>query len=130
MDPLIIATCVLAAMTAYVAKRKGRSVVAWLLLGFLLPVLALAAVALLPGQTQTTTAMVASERSAISRTLAFLGKILIGVLLGFMVVFAANGGAGGSSTMSAPAWLALVVYAAFFLRAVVRWARLAYRPGA
>lgn len=115
---------VMAALTAFIAKRKGRSVAGWFVLGFLFQILALPVVALLPSQKQPLDGAAVSD----SRALAFLGKVFGGAFLGFMVVFAANGGAGGSSKMSSAAWTALIIYLVLFIPAVVRWAKQAFKP--
>jgi len=118
-----------AALTAYVASRKGRNVAGWFVLGLMFMIFALAAVAILPSRKQTPDGVGASA-DASSRTLAFVGKVFAGVFLGYMVLFAANGGAGGSSKVSGFAWGALIVYLAFFLPAVVRWAKQINKPDA
>jgi len=117
---------VMAALTAFIAKRKGRNVAGWFVLGFLFQILALPVVVFLPSRKQPLNGAAVSD----GRVLAFLGKVFAGAFLGFMVVFAANGGAGGSSTMSSGAWTALIIYLAFFIPAVVLWAKQAYKPDA
>jgi hypothetical protein len=117
---------VMGALTAFIARRKGRNVAGWFVLGLIFQLLALPVVLLLPSLKQTLGEPVVSD----SRVLAFLGKVFGGVFLGFMVIFAANGGAGGSSKMSTAAWIALVIYLAFFIPAVVLWAKQAYKPNA
>ena len=117
---------VMAALAAFVAKRKRRNVVGWFVLGLVLQLFALPVVLLLPTLKQSRDGSATRD----SRVLAFLGKILGGVFLGFMVIFAANGGAGGSSKMSTAAWIALVIYLAFFIPAAVLWAKQAYKPDA
>ncbi len=117
---------VMGALTAFIARRKGRNVAGWFVLGLIFQLFALPVVLLLPSQKQMLGEPVVSD----SRVLAFLGKVFGGVFLGFMVIFAANGGAGGSSEMRAAAWTALVIYLAFFIPAVALWAKQAYKPNA
>ncbi len=117
---------VMAALAAFIAKRKGRNVVGWFVLGLIFQLFALPVVVFLPSRKQTFGEPVVSN----GHFHAFLGKVFGGVFLGFMVVFAANGGAGGSSEMSTAAWTALVIYLAFFILAVARWAKQAYKPNA
>lgn len=126
-NPIAIAIpFVTAVLTAFIAKRKGRNVAGWFILGFLLQLLALAVVVFLPSRKQTLDGAGVSD----GRVLAFLGKVFAGAFLGFMVVFAAGGGAGGSSKMNGVTWTALIIYLAFFIPAVVRWAKQAYKPDA
>jgi hypothetical protein len=52
--------------------------------------------------------------------------ILFWVLLGWgigglFVAFVCNGGAGGSSNMSWPAWIGVAIYSLLFFRAFRRW---------
>lgn len=117
---------VMAALAAFIAKRKGRNVAGWFVLGFLFQILALPVVVFLPSRKQPLDGAAVSD----GRALAFLGKVFAGVFLGFMVVFAAGGGAGGSSKMNEITWAALIIYLAFFIPAVVLWAKQAFKPGA
>lgn len=117
---------VMAALSAFVANRKRRNVVGWFVLGLLFQMLALLVVVFLPSLQQAADGAAGSD----GRVLAFLGKVFGGAFMGFMVVFAANGGAGGSSKMSGGAWIALIVYLVFFIPAVVLWAKQAFKPDA
>ena len=119
-----------AALTAYVASRKGRNVAGWFVLGLIFSIFALAAVVILPSLKPAPDGVVTSDSDSSTRLLAFVGKVFAGVFLGYMVLFAANGGAGGSSKVSGFAWGALIVYLAFFLPAVVRWAKQINKPDA
>jgi hypothetical protein len=111
----------MAALTAFIAKRKGRNVAGWFVLGFLFQILALPVVVFLPSRKHPLNGATGSD----GRVLIFLGKVFAGAFLGFMVVFAAGGGAGGSSKMNEITWGALIIYLVFFIPVVVRWAKQA-----
>jgi len=68
-----------------------------------------------------------SQLTIFLRRLVFITVLFVGGFLWLFVIFASNGGAGGSSEMSPGAWTALIVYGAIYLPAVFFTARWTFR---
>ena len=68
-----------------------------------------------------------SQLPVFLRGLVFITVLFVGGFLWLFVIFASNGGAGGSSEMSPDAWMALIIYGAIYLPAVFFTARWTFR---
>ncbi len=91
---------------AIAAQERMETIKVWVFLAVLCPLWGLLVCFFIP----------CSRR----RIFAFIGASFAGGFVGFFITFAGNGGAAGSSEMSAIAWVCLLIYLVFYYPALAR----------
>jgi hypothetical protein len=122
----LITPLAFAGVTGLIAYYKARNTVLWLVLGGVLQLLALVAILLLPSRKPAADGSVHQDDAPI---FAFMIKVMAGLVLGFLILFVAGGGAAGSSSLNWFTGGILAFYLLFFIPLAIQWAKEAYKKG-